>query len=309
MLRTLSAALLLAPLACAPSAGPAATAGGGYADAARPATSPEAEPGFADQWYAGVAELNAYDLEQVRYGEVRRGSAVLIFVTEDLDRGTQVKLDAPPARPEDAVKVLKLNAARDFETGIYAYHTLQSVFTPVRLHEDPATLKVSTSSQEWCGHVYQQLNREENGFRSTLHSYFQGEADAVDAVPDVLLEDEVLNRIRLAPETLPTGSFEALPSTLDLRLLHEPVRPVPAEARFEPGERVSRYVLTYPGRGVEWRVEYTTAFPREILGWEKELRQGGRTLTTRARRRAVERLPYWRLNGVSDSTYRRALGL
>ena len=38
---------------------------------------------FGDYWYQGKAELNRFELSQVRYGEIRKGDAVLIFVTED----------------------------------------------------------------------------------------------------------------------------------------------------------------------------------------------------------------------------------
>jgi len=38
---------------------------------------------FKDYWYAGKAEISSYKLEQARYGELRDGTAALIFVTED----------------------------------------------------------------------------------------------------------------------------------------------------------------------------------------------------------------------------------
>ncbi len=38
---------------------------------------------FKQTWYAGKAELSTYNLQQARYGEIRNGEAVLIFVTED----------------------------------------------------------------------------------------------------------------------------------------------------------------------------------------------------------------------------------
>jgi hypothetical protein len=39
--------------------------------------------GFKDYWYAGEAEITSYELEQARYGEIRKGHAVLIYVTEE----------------------------------------------------------------------------------------------------------------------------------------------------------------------------------------------------------------------------------
>ena len=41
------------------------------------------EAQFASYWYQGTAEVNVFDLEQSRYGEVRPGKAVLNFVTEN----------------------------------------------------------------------------------------------------------------------------------------------------------------------------------------------------------------------------------
>ena len=52
---------------------------------------------------------------------------VLIFVTEDFSASKQVKLDRPEKVPSDAVKVLKLNATRKFNTGIYPYSILSII--------------------------------------------------------------------------------------------------------------------------------------------------------------------------------------
>ena len=47
--------------------------------------------------------------------------------------------------------MLKLNSVRDFQTGIYHYNVMTSVFARVAAGWPIA--KVSFSSQEWCGHV------------------------------------------------------------------------------------------------------------------------------------------------------------
>ncbi len=125
----------------------------------------------------------------------------------------------------------------------------------------------------------------------------------------MLLEDEVFNRIRLAPESLPIGPTQALPSSLDIRLYHLPVKPLDAEGRLEDlpdGER--RYTLRYSD-GTELRVRFGADFPRPILGWEKARNVGGQQMTTKATRRSVEQWPYWRYNNLEDTTYRRQLGL
>ena len=47
----------------------------------------------ANYWYQGKAELSTYDVEQERYGEMRKAEQVNIFVTEDFSKSKQVKLD------------------------------------------------------------------------------------------------------------------------------------------------------------------------------------------------------------------------
>ena len=71
---------------------------------------------FRKYWYSGRAEISRFDLEQARYGEIHKGDAVLIFVTETLNHDTQVKADTPR---QDDIPVLKLNFTRKFYTGIY----------------------------------------------------------------------------------------------------------------------------------------------------------------------------------------------
>ncbi|NJL73798.1 MAG: hypothetical protein HC892_00945 [Saprospiraceae bacterium] len=102
--------------------------------------SSEADP-FEEYWYKGLAEVNSYDLQQSRYGEMRQGEAVLVFVTEPFSASKQVKLDDPERAGNDNVSVLKTNAIRKFNTGIYDYSMMTSVFTPVQLDQFPSTLK------------------------------------------------------------------------------------------------------------------------------------------------------------------------
>jgi len=131
----------------------------------------EPSQAFKDYWYAGKAEITSYKLEQARYGEMRNGTAVLIYVTEDFLPNKQVKADRQNAQN---IPVLKLNATKNFNTGIYPYSIMQSTFYPVSNNKH--AIKVSSSMQEWCGHVYTQLNNRDP-FEITAHSYFEGEAD------------------------------------------------------------------------------------------------------------------------------------
>ena len=38
---------------------------------------------FKAHWFDGYAEISSYSIDQSRYGEIREGNAVLIYVTED----------------------------------------------------------------------------------------------------------------------------------------------------------------------------------------------------------------------------------
>lgn len=113
--------------------------------------------GFNDYWYAGEAEITSYELQQARYGEIHAGEAVLVFVTEPFSKSMQVKLDNWRDESEDNVSVMKLNMMKKFLTGIYPYSMMMSTFIPVSADKYPDPFKVTTSSQEWCGHTWMQL--------------------------------------------------------------------------------------------------------------------------------------------------------
>ena len=132
---------------------------------------------FDDYWYNGTGEISSYELKQERYGQVRQGDIVLVFVTEPFSQKKQVKLDRPQNAGSDNVSILKLNNIRKFNTGIYDYSIITSTFTPVELEQHPLTLKSTTSSQEWCGHTYTQLNLEGSKYRLQEFSYFESEGD------------------------------------------------------------------------------------------------------------------------------------
>ena len=83
---------------------------------------------FKKYWYAGNAEITSYKLEQARYGELREGTSVLIYVTEPFLPEVQVKADRSNSTN---IPVLKLNATKKYLTGIYPYSIMSSTFYPV----------------------------------------------------------------------------------------------------------------------------------------------------------------------------------
>ena len=292
----------------------AALAWGCESRAEAPASS-ETPPTFSEYWYQGEAEITSYTLKQARYGEVHDGDAVLVFVTEPFSLSHQVKLDYPERAGDDAVSVLKLNLTKKFNTGIYPYSIMQSTFTPVEAEKHPETLKVSTSVQEWCGHVFTQLNREEDGhYHLSSKSYFESEGDVETELAKALLEDDVWARLRLNPESLPQGSFEMIPGTQFSRLRHLPLQPVAAQgALSDKGGELRTYTLTYPELNRTLRISFTSAFPHTIEQWEETMPSGfgpgAKLLTTTAQRKARMMTPYWNQHRPEDTHLREELGL
>lgn len=258
---------------------------------------------FKSYWYTGNAEITSYDLEQARYGEIRKGHAVLIYVTEDFLPEKQVKADR--SNPEN-ISVLKLNATKKFNTGIYPYSVMQSTFYPVANNQH--ALKVSASIQEWCGHVYAQLNRREN-FEIMSHSYFESEADQQLSLNKTHLENEIWTKLRLDPSSLPLGELMIIPSFEYMRLKHVDIKAYKATATLNNG----RYTLHYPDLNRKLSIEFNPNFPYEITAWEETFKSGfgpnAKELTTRASVRERIKSPYWAKNSNADEVLRESLQL
>lgn len=303
-----------------------ASAGGGSGlGALTPsAVSTQAPAGsaFWEHWGDGRAELNGYRLTQPRYGAPRSGSVVHIFVTEPFSYEARVKADPGRHPKSDVFQVLKLNVAKDFQTGIYDYNTMTSVFVPVEPHPRVRVghpTKLTFSSQEWCGMLFEQLLFEPKRIDQKRFSYFDGEGAesdvlanptgglAVDALPIALRG--LLGGALLEPGSQMKRPF--LPSVERARLLHRPLAwlegslsrsadrtKVEVQAgRFE----VDTYAvsLTNGDRYVYW-VE--SAYPHRVVAWDGPDGE-------RAELLGSARLPYWQLNQPGDASHLRALGL
>ena len=262
---------------------------------------------FKDYWYSGKAELTSYTLEQARYGEIRKGEAVLIYVSEDFLPAKQVKADA---QDDKNIPILKLNSTKKFLTGIYPYSIMESSFYP--LNGEQHALKVSASVQEWCGHVYMQLNNR-NNFQITSHSYFQGEADSEVNLKRNHLENEIWNMLRIVPDSLPVGEFEMIPSFEYLRLHHKEIKAYTASGEYYTDEELNIYLLRYPQLKRELKIYYSRTFPYSIQKWEETAPSGfgenAQVLTTRATKNKQIRIDYWNKNSNNDLYLRDQLGL
>lgn len=265
--------------------------------------STELSKKFKEYWYSGEAEITSYKLEQARYGEIREGNAVLIFVTEDFLPNTQVKADN---FDKENTSVLKLNATKKFNTGVYPYSIMQSTFYPVANNKHAT--KISTSVQEWCGQVYTQLNNRDD-FEIISHSYFQGEADQSFNLEKTWTENELWAKLRIDPNSLPSGSIHIIPSLEYLRLSHTDIKSYSANAVLNNGT----YTLTYSELNRTLKIHFNPDFPYQIEGWEETVVSGfgssSKTLTSKATKLASIKSDYWTKNSNKDEFLRDSLRL
>lgn len=300
----LSAAVFTAVAALAPAAG--------------------AQVDFDAHWHDGRAEIDGYRLSIVRYGQQRTGQAVMIFVTEPFSDSKRVKAEGPSPDPADTLDVLKLNLVRDFQTGIYDYNTMTSVFSRT---DDFEPVKVSFSSAEWCGHVYEELLVEPDGISATLSSYFEDESssEALPAPAHGVLEDNLFILLRglRGPYLEPGESRQAplLPGSLQRRLRHRAIDWTTAtiERLAEP-ERIGVpagefstivYVVTTADMR-QGRFYIEEAPPHRIIKWQwaadrptlrpPEAAETGELTGTL-------RVQYWKLNANGQERYLEDLGL
>ena len=292
-------------------------------------TGPDYGPTFGAVWHDGNAELASYDLTYPRYGEPRKGTAVAITVTEPFLPGPRVKADRAS---DTSYEVVKLNLIEDFQTGVYDYNLMSSVFVATEPANGlPAGMptKVSFSAQEWCGHVYQQAlfgrtkNRGEAVVETTTHSYFEGEADssATNPLPGGgFAEDALILWARgLAGPTLETGQTLQVPLFRSLavqRLQHvgpgwdtavltrtNTRQDVDTPAGLFACDVYSADVTSTTAGSRRWTFYVQSDDPARRL--VKVTRSDGYELVLKG----VDRLPYWQLHGEGDEANLQRINL
>ena len=271
---------------------------------------------FYEHWGDGKAELSSYRVVQPRYGELRQGYGIMIFVTEDIHPKTHIKIDSPQANP-DRLYALKLNNILKFTTGLYDYSVMTSVFSQVAGGQhDFDVRKISLTAQEWCGHVFDEALVRDGEIQGYINSYFErdGRRDYRLDLPQAYeSEDHLLIRIRELQEPfMEVGEMREiaiLPSLWYLRQVHRPHALVAGAIGKGEAETLEVGDTTY--EAVPWRlvlgarvrtVWTEVAYPHRILKWEDSDGGSGEWVKT-------IRMPYWQLQGTSDEFYRRELGI
>lgn len=282
---------------------PGSSAANALLTAQKEANIAPTNPEFAKYWFQGKAELSTYEVEQERYGEIRNATQVNVFVTEDFSRSKQVKLDDAAAAGADRLPVLKLNSLRRFETGIYDYAIMQSVFTPI---DGSPTVKSTCSVQDWCGQVFFQTNLAKEGYRARGFSYFEAEGDSDVKLPAVQLEDALWTQIRINPEKIKTGKQQIIPACLYSRIRHKAYTALDATVNIEKGGTESVLSVLYEGTPRSLKIRFEHAFPYRILGWEE---MDNARLSSRGTLKKQRMEAYWGQNSNAFSPLRDSLGL
>jgi len=306
----------LGVLMCGSAAGPSPSAVSAPASSAVIALSTESSNSFWSYWGDGRAELDGYRLIQPRYGSPRTGSAAYIFVTEDFSDSLRVKADPGQHPASDVYPVMKLNAIRHFQTGIYDYKVMTSSF--LRVASGWPVAKVSFSSQEWCGQVYHQILPRGAKTDDVFHSYFDGEADAQESLPRPeggVYEDALPIVLRgwgtvfMRPGESRKVPF--LPNLLHARLDHKKLawgqatisRSAETAKVKVPAGAYDASVWTVAeegGRTVTYQIEATS--PYRLVRWSSDTGEEASLLGS-------TRLAYWKLNGPGGESHLAEIGL
>lgn len=274
--------------------------------------SPKYDAAFWKTWSDGQAEVTSYTLKYPRYGVMREGTAVAIFVTETLAKSLGVKSDPGVRDKSDEYPVMKLNLIENFQTGIYDYKLmLQSFVALDEVHGRPAGVasKVVWSSQEWCGNLFKIARFDDGNVHVVSHSYFDGEGDQENTdpspAPAVLSEDALMLWARgIAWPVVAAGETREVPALLALQ--HSRQKKGPTQwgtaklSRTTKGDVEEAVAVLSDGRTRTFVVE--KAAPHRIVAYSTS--EG-----VEAKRIAVVRNKYWELNKPEGVEALRELGL
>ena len=275
------------------------------------ATSPE-----KNHWDQGLAEVNKYNLKQNRYKDIHPGEVVLVFVKEDFLTDKQVKNET--YTDAQSTPVLKNIFLRKFTTGIYDYSMSTNTFTAFDQTNFPGSIKIQSSSTEWCGTSYMQFNGFDDKYKVELRSYFETEGDQNFEIDKTLLEDELFNLIRIDPSNLPVGKINIIPSAQYLRLAHAQTKVLHAFAEVSPysgkefrTKDVLAYKLEITSLKRTLTIYFEDQYPHTIVGWDDRHPSifDGEIRTSSARLSHQVMKAYWKHNTLEDTPLRKQLGL
>jgi hypothetical protein len=149
-----------------------------------------------EYWFKGKAEINFYKASIHKYGFSRPADEVVhILVTEKHKPDLLVKADN--WREAGLVDMLKFNYVRRFQTGIYSYREMMSIFF------DQSKLqfaKMTFGSQEWCGQSFKEFVNFQGKSSYHFNTYWDGQGRGsydVSLPEDIFLYDALPVQLRM----------------------------------------------------------------------------------------------------------------
>ena len=127
----------------------------------------ETLPFLKSENFQGKAEVAVYTGKTMRYGHLRDARLVTVTVFEPFIKDELVKSES-----ESDFYVLKQNQVLTFQTGVYPYRQMNSLFWS---RDSGKLLKASMSTQEWCGTTYKEIRNRKSLLEFHYGSYWQGE--------------------------------------------------------------------------------------------------------------------------------------
>ena len=253
-------------------------------------------------WDDGRAEIDAYEATIKRYGILRSLTAYIVVVKEDLSKTQLVKAD-PGHDPGDLRTVLKLNHVLNYPTGIYSYHQMASCFFD---RGSMDLVKLSLTSNEWCGNTYKEYTRRDGRGTLHVHTYWDNQAEAtydLPTGPDVVFYDALPLWIRSLPQSAGTErALRLLPSQIESK----GPRPEAQAATLVAAREEGIVVPAGRFRALRWELRtaggppdvYWTAgdAPHVLVAWDRG--DGGAY-----RLKWTQRLAYWTLNRPGDERF------
>jgi len=183
---------------------------------------------------------------------------------------------------------------------------MTSTFTPI--YTSQKAIKISFSSQEWCGNTFVQLNNRAQ-FEIDFRSYFETNADKKIVLTKNILENDLWNLLRINPKKLPTGNFNSIPSFEFLALNHQKIAAYQANASLKEEGDFITYSIYYPSLKRELTIKATKKFPFTIENWKETFTKNGKENTSEATKIKTIQTAYWNKKRVTDTKERTLLGL
>lgn len=232
------------------------------------------EKAFESYWSNEKAEITSFQATQTINGQTTMDSVVMSFSLENMSKKRGIKLEEPKKHPGDAIEVLACHITHEYLIDKTETHFMTSVFTPTDYNNSPHSLKWVAGMQEANGQTYLQANYKGYRYETRSFSSDESEGDTEVKLVNTWLEDEIWNKIRVAPDELPLGKTRIVPSANYLRLSQVVLKEYDAVASLKVIDGNYQYNLEYPDLKRNVEITFEKVFPHKILGWQERDEKG-----------------------------------